>query len=82
MLDIAEAVYRDRLGPRDTARMIADDNDHGEKLRNRAKCYLPLVIPFAKALGVDLAGAPLPAALRGAEAFSATTLAPPPQRGA
>lgn len=50
MLDIAEAVYRDRLGPRDTARMIADDNDHGEKLRNRAKCYLPLVIPFAKAL--------------------------------
>jgi hypothetical protein len=26
VLDIAEAVYRDRLGARDVQRMIADDN--------------------------------------------------------
>jgi len=52
--DIAEAVYRDRLGPRDTARMIAEDGDNGEKLRARAACYGPLVVPFCRALGVEV----------------------------
>lgn len=52
--DIAEAVYRDRLGDHDVARMIADDKDNGEKLRGRAKIYEPLVVPFCKALGVEV----------------------------
>ena len=52
--DIAEAVYRDRLGERDAARMIADDQDNGEKLRGRAQFYVPLVEPFCKALGVPV----------------------------
>lgn len=52
--DIAEAVYRDRLGERDVARMIAEDKDNGEKLRGRAQSYAPLVIPFCKALGVEV----------------------------
>lgn len=52
--DIAEAVYRARLGERDVARMIADDKDNGEKLRSRAQSYAPLVIPFCKALGVEI----------------------------
>lgn len=57
--DIAEAVYRDRLGERDIARMIADDKDNGEKLRGRAKIYEPLVVPFCKALGVEVPRLPL-----------------------
>lgn len=52
--DIAEAVYRDRMGERDVAKMIADDKDNGEKLRGRAKIYEPLVVPFCKALGVEV----------------------------
>lgn len=52
--DIAEAVYRDRLGERDVARMIAEDKDNGEKLRGRAQSYAPLVVPFCKALGVEI----------------------------
>ncbi len=54
VLDIAEAVYRDRLGERDTARMIQDDRDSGQKLRQRAKAYVPLVAPFCRALGVTI----------------------------
>lgn len=57
--DIAEAVYRDRLGERDVARMIADDEDNGEKLRGRAQSYASLVIPFCKALGVEVPRLPL-----------------------
>lgn len=52
--DIAEAVYRDRLGERDTARMIADDKDQGQKLRARAGIYVPLVAPFARAFGIEI----------------------------
>ena len=37
--DISEAVYRSRLGPRDTASMIKDDKDNGERLRSRAAAY-------------------------------------------
>ncbi len=32
--------------------MIAEDKDQGQKLRGRAQCYVPLVEPFCKALGV------------------------------
>jgi hypothetical protein len=52
--DVAEAVYRDRLGERDVARMIAEDKDGGAKLRGRAQCYGPLVVPFCRALGVEV----------------------------
>lgn len=52
--DIAEAVYRDRRGDSDVAKMIADDKDSGEKLRDRAAIYEPLVVPFCRALGVDV----------------------------
>jgi hypothetical protein len=52
--DIAEAVYRDRLGERDVARMIAQDGDGGRKLRARSGCYVQLVAPFCRALGVDV----------------------------
>jgi len=34
--DLSEKVYRKRLGPSDTASMIAKDKDNGEKLRERA----------------------------------------------
>jgi hypothetical protein len=50
--DISEAVYRVRLGPRDTASMIAKDKDEGQKLRQRAEIYDPLVVPMAEAMGI------------------------------
>ena len=52
--DVAEAVYRDRLGECDAAAMVAKDKDQGQKLRARAQAYAPLVAPFARALGVEL----------------------------
>jgi hypothetical protein len=60
--DIAEAVYRDRLGERDVTRMIADDKDDGQKLRGRAACYEPLVLSFCRALGVEEPRLPMPLA--------------------
>lgn len=36
---ITDLVYRDRLGPEDTASMIDKDGDNGEKLHNRSKSY-------------------------------------------
>lgn len=51
--DIAEAVYRDRLGPGEAEKMITGDKDQGQKLRARAQCYAPLVAAFARALGVE-----------------------------
>ena len=49
--DISEAVYRDRLGADDTARMIAKDGDTGQKLRNRAGGYDSLTRTYIAALG-------------------------------
>lgn len=37
--DISERVYRLRLGPKDVACMLAEDNDDGKKLRERAAAY-------------------------------------------
>ena len=37
--DISAAVYKMRLGPDDTRRMLAKDNDDGKKLRARAESY-------------------------------------------
>ncbi|WP_160119914.1 hypothetical protein [Rhodovarius lipocyclicus] len=36
-------VYKKRLGPYDTARMLEKDDDGGEKLARRAKAYEPIV---------------------------------------
>lgn len=37
--DVSELVYRARLGESDTAKMIAEDKDQGQKLRSRAGSY-------------------------------------------
>jgi len=41
--DLAEAVYRDRLGAGGAEQMIAADEDNGQKLRGRAQIYAPIV---------------------------------------
>lgn len=48
--DVSEAVYRMRLGPDDTARMIAKDGDKGEQLRGRAGSYDTLTRAYMKVL--------------------------------
>ena len=52
--DISERVYRARLeqdSPGNVARMIAKDEDGGEKLRNRASSYDPLTRAYLDVLG-------------------------------
>lgn len=49
--DISEKVYRERLGPDDTASMIAKDKDGGERLRGRASSYDPLTRAYLDVLG-------------------------------
>jgi hypothetical protein len=51
--DISEAVYRMRLGDDDTQRMLAKDNDGGEKLRGRAKSYDSLTRCYLEVLEVQ-----------------------------
>jgi hypothetical protein len=41
--DLAEAVYRAELGPKDAAAMVEKDQDGGVKLRRRAQAYAPIV---------------------------------------
>lgn len=57
--DISEKVYRLRL-EQDCAgnveRMIAKDEDAGQKLRNRAAAYDPLTRAYLKVLGFEPAG--------------------------
>jgi hypothetical protein len=53
--DISEAVYKKRLEDSNkpagaVARMIADDKDNGEKLRNRAGAYDPLTRAYLEIL--------------------------------
>lgn len=40
--DLSEMIYRDQLGKDDVKRMIAKDEDQGEKLRARAGFYDPV----------------------------------------
>lgn len=49
--DVSEAIYRDRLGPTDTASMLAKDNDGGAKLRERAGSYDSLTRSYMRAMG-------------------------------
>lgn len=54
--DISEAVYRARLEqdcPGNIERMIAKDEDTGEKLRNRAGSYDALTRVYLKTLGFE-----------------------------
>lgn len=41
--DLAEAVYRIELGPKDAASMVEKDKDGGVKLRRRAQGYASTV---------------------------------------
>lgn len=50
--DFSEAVYRERLGERDAASMIAKDGDNGERLRERAAAYDPVTRAYMRAMGV------------------------------
>lgn len=54
--EVSEMVYRIRL-EQDCAgnveRMIAKDEDGGEKLRNRAGAYDPLTRAYLQALGIE-----------------------------
>jgi hypothetical protein len=49
---VSEAVYRERLGERDTASMLAKDGDNGERLRERAAAYDPLTRSYLRAIEV------------------------------
>ncbi len=54
--DLSEKVYRLRLEqdcPGNIERMIAKDEDNGEKLRNRAAAYDPLTRAYLKVLGFE-----------------------------
>lgn len=54
--DISEKVYRVRLEQDchgNVERMIAKDEDGGEKLRNRAGAYDPLTRAYLKVLGFE-----------------------------
>lgn len=48
--NISEAVYRDRLGPKDEARMLEQDGDGGKKLRERAGSYDALTRSYLRAI--------------------------------
>lgn len=47
--DISEAVFRERLG-KDVKKMLADDNDGGKKLRERASSYDALTRCYMRAI--------------------------------
>ena len=54
--DLSEQVYRVRLEQDcegNAARMIAKDEDNGEKLRNRAAAYDSLTRAYLKVLGIE-----------------------------
>lgn len=54
--DLSEKVYRLRLeqdSSGNVARMIAKDEDGGEKLRSRAASYDPLTRAYLKVLGIE-----------------------------
>jgi hypothetical protein len=54
--DLSEQVYRLRLEqdcPGNVEKMIAKDEDSGEKLRNRAAAYDPLTRAYLKVLGIE-----------------------------
>jgi hypothetical protein len=54
--DLSELAYRARLeqdSPGNVARMIAKDEDGGEKLRSRAGSYDPLTRAYLKVLGFE-----------------------------
>ena len=54
--DISEKAYRLRLEQDcsgNVSRMIAKDEDEGQKLRNRAAAYDPLTRAYLKVLGFD-----------------------------
>jgi hypothetical protein len=62
--DLSEQVYRVRLeqdSPGNVDRMIAKDEDSGEKLRNRASAYDPLTRAYLKVLGFEPTSTPSPA---------------------
>jgi len=48
--NISEAVYRDDLGPADTASMIEKDGDSGKKLRERAGSYDKMTRAYMRAI--------------------------------
>jgi hypothetical protein len=50
--DLAEAVYRIELGPKDAASMVEKDKDGGTKLRRRAQAYASVVRATLDALHV------------------------------
>jgi hypothetical protein len=65
--DISEGTYRLRLEQDchgNVERMIAKDEDEGQKLRNRAAAYDPLTRSYLKVLGFE-PGAVIPPAERG-----------------
>lgn len=51
--DLSEKVYRQRLGEAQTASMIREDKDTGEKLRARAASYDGLTRCFLTAIGIE-----------------------------
>ena len=59
--DISERVYRLRLEQDchgNVERMIAKDEDGGQKLRNRASAYDPLTRAYLKTLGFEPTSVP------------------------
>lgn len=50
--DISVAVYKERLGPTETASMLENDGDGGAKLRHRAASYDSLTRSYMKAMGL------------------------------
>lgn len=49
--DISVLIYKKRLGPDSTRRMLEKDNDDGKKLRERAGSYDPLTRAYVSILG-------------------------------
>lgn len=53
---ISEAVYRERLGEGGAARMIAEDADDGEALRERSASYDSLTRSYLRAIKAPESG--------------------------
>ena len=52
--DISEAVYRLALGPAGVKSMLAQDNDDGVKLRNRAKVRNATTVMYLRVLSLPI----------------------------
>ena len=52
--DISVEVYKMALGPAGVKSMLAQDNDDGVKLRNRAKVRNPTTVMYLRVLGLPI----------------------------